>query len=483
MSIRLSIRQCLILGSMVAGLQILPAAQNPPSSSPPTQSPGSDDAGTRTAPAAPLSGIVGIETEGGAEDTSSDLPQIPALLGGKGASTAFVPKQERSNYLRGGINVTATYDDNALLASTGATSNTSVAIFPNFSIEQTTSRIRYTLGYAGGLTINENLGIGNQQAQNLNFDSQFRLSPHVNLRIAEVFSYTTGFFDAGTGTQIGGGSGGPNPSLITPVSTERFNTTTVETNYHFAKNDLIGGSGSFYALHFSNVPEGTDLTDSQTASGSMFLLHRLFQGDWGGVAYRFDRITFDPGGGETLVHSFTLVDTLSLENHFTLSGFIGPQYSVNQGLLPGTSQPTQSTDWSVAGGVEGGWRNLRTGVTAGYSRSVSDGGGVLGAVQLQNIHANFRRELVPGWAVALNFSHGTNQSVTVPFATSASSINLTSAGIALEHNVQNSIGLRVGYTHNFQEQFGLPAPNPTMGAHQNLFYVTISYQWAKPLGM
>ena len=114
----------------------------------------------------------------------------------------------------------------------------------------------------------------------------------------------------------------------------------------------------------------------------------------------------------------------------------------------------------MAGGAEGGWQGQRTSVSAGYSRSISDGGGVLGAVRLQTVHGNFRRELVPGWAVALNASHGTNQSITVPFANSASSINLTSAGISLERNVGKSIGLRMGYSHDFQEQFGVPGTDP-----------------------
>jgi hypothetical protein len=79
--------------------------------------------------------------------------------------------------------------------------------------------------------------------------------------------------------------------------------------------------------------------------------------------------------------------------------------------------------------------------------------------------------------------HGTNQSLTVPLATTASSINLTSAGISLDHNVAKSIGLRMGYSHDFQQQFGLPAPTPTQNASRNRVFVTLSYQWSKPLGM
>ena len=41
-------------------------------------------------------------------------------------------------------------------------------------------------------------------------------------------------------------------------------------------------------------PQEPQLTDSQTASGSAFWLHRIFGGDWGGASYRFERITFNP---------------------------------------------------------------------------------------------------------------------------------------------------------------------------------------------
>ena len=150
----------------------------------------------------------------------------------------------------------------------------------------------------------------------------------------------------------------------------------------------------------------------------------------------------------------------------------------------GTPQSLQSSTWSVAGGVEGGWQNRHTSVSAGYSRSISDGGGVLGAVRLQSVYGNFRRQLVPGWAAALTASHGTNQSVIATSASSASSINLTSAGITVERNVGKRVGFVLGYSHDFQQQFFAPSASPqTLDASRNRFFVTVSYQWAKPLGM
>ena len=70
-----------------------------------------------------------------------------------------------------------TYDDNPLLLSSGVASNTSETIFPNIRIEESTSRIRWSLGYAGGLTVNQKITNQNQGSQNLIFDSQYRREP------------------------------------------------------------------------------------------------------------------------------------------------------------------------------------------------------------------------------------------------------------------------------------------------------------------
>ncbi len=472
------------VGWVVAALTALAAGQSQPAPNPPLQS--SVNVGT-TAPAAALSTAVGIEN-GSGEDTSNTLPQIPSVLGGIGISPALLSELEKSNYLRGGFNLSTAYDTNPLLASSGAAGDASVSIFPNLSIEQTSSRARWKLGYAGGLTINQRFTNENEGSHNLNFDSQYRLSPHVNLRVAETFSLTTGIFDAGAGSQGGIGTGGPNASLLVPLSTQRSTQTTVETNYHVALNDLVGASGSFYDLHFSNLPTAsggqevtTTLTGTDTATGSAFWLHQLFRGDWAGTSYRFARISFSTG--ESRVHSFFAVNTFNLSSHLLLTGYIGPQYAENNGIAPGGTQASQTNDWSLAGGVEGGWRDQRTNLLAGYSRSISDGGGVLGTVRLQNVYGNFRRELVPGWAVAFTASHGGNDALLLAVPGSASAIHLTSAGVSLERNVGQKLGLRLGYTHDWESETGLTSSTPTLAAQRDRFFVTFSYEWAKPFGM
>ena len=473
----MSIRNCSIIGLVLVGMQILSAAQNPPAQTTDTE---------RPAPAPALTGLVGIDAPAADEGNSSDLPQIPSLLGGRGTSLAFRSESERSNYLRGGLNVGAAYDDNALLTPNNSVGNVTYSVFPNIAVEQTLPRIHWSLGYAAGLTVNQRLSNNNQGSHDLSFESQFRLSPHVSLRVAEAFSLTSGIFAAGTGAGVQPGAGGPNTGLITPLASRRSSVTVVETNYHFALNDVVGASGSFYDLHYRDVPAGTQTTlvDTRTASGYAFWLHMLFRQDWAGLSYGFDRLTFNPDG-ETRVHRFMAVNTLSFARNFTLTTFVGPEYSDNHGVVavgPGAGQVSQFSGWAVAGGVEGGWQSKRTSLAAGYSNRVTDGGGVLGAVHLQSVYANFRRELFPGWAAAFGVGHGGNNSLTVPVSGTATSIDTTSVSASLERNIEKNVGLRVGYSHDFQKQGGSPDPNQNFGAHRNRFFVTLSYQWARPLG-
>jgi hypothetical protein len=340
----------------------------------------------------------------------------------------------------------------------------------------------WTLGYAAGLTVNQKLSNNNQVSQDLNLDSQFRLSPHVNLRVAEDFSLTSGFFDSGSGAVVSG-NGGVNANIAAPLSRQRSSATVVEANYHFALKDLVGASGSLNDLHFSDVPSGFSLTNTRTATVSAFWLHGLFGRDWAGVSYSLQRVTFDPSG-ETRVHFITLVNTITLASGFTVTGFVGPEYSENQGLAAegSSAQAVHFSEWSTAGGVDVGWQKVHTSVTAGYSRRISDGGGVLGVVRWQGVHGDVRQQVLPGWAVGLGVNFGTNDALIVPSVGSATSINTASVGASVERNIGRNVGLRFGYGHDFQDFIGSTDPARQGGIHRNRIFVTLGYGWARPLG-
>src|SRR4051812_7823136 len=94
------------------------------------------------------------QTEGAVAPTEDLRAPAPALLGGDTDSLAFSSELERSNYIRGGITVGATYDDNAGNAVTPKIGDFSYSILPNIQLDQTRSRLHWMLGYLGGFTAN-----------------------------------------------------------------------------------------------------------------------------------------------------------------------------------------------------------------------------------------------------------------------------------------------------------------------------------------
>ena len=132
----MSVRNYSILAFAVLGLHVLASGQNPPA--PNSGTAGGND--NRSTPAPALTGVIGIDSPLPEQDSSASLPPIPAVLGGPRLSVALRSESERSNTLRAGVNVGATYDDNALLTPHNELGNTTYSVFPNLSLEQVRSR-------------------------------------------------------------------------------------------------------------------------------------------------------------------------------------------------------------------------------------------------------------------------------------------------------------------------------------------------------
>ena len=133
----MTLRVCLILSLASVGLPVLLEAQDQPAQ-------GTNDASVaRTAPAGAMTGLLGMDDQ--SESGSVETPPVPPIVGGAGSSLAFSSEMERSNYLRAGVNVGAAYDDNALLSSGKQVGNTTYSVFPNIALEQSTSRMRWSL--------------------------------------------------------------------------------------------------------------------------------------------------------------------------------------------------------------------------------------------------------------------------------------------------------------------------------------------------
>ena len=233
------------------------------------------------------------------------------------SSLAFSSELERSNYIRGGITVGATYDDNARnVLPTAQIGDFSYSILPNIQLDQTRSRLHWVLGYIGGFTANQRLTARNQGSHNLNGSLQYRLSPHMDLRLSDSFLDTTGLlqqFQNGFGTPVTGPVNQPNPTLITPLAKNMNNTGAADWSYQFSRDDMIGAGGTFYDAHFRDLPTGsTTLLDTSTRSGDAYWNHRFTARNWTGITYKFQRLDVGSGTNLTNTHSLLLSHTIYL---------------------------------------------------------------------------------------------------------------------------------------------------------------------------
>ena len=414
---------------------------------------------------------------------------IPTLQGG---SLAFEPELARTNYLNTGISIGTAFDDNALSTSSDRISNFGYSVLPYIGLKQSRGRLNWTLDYAAGLTINQQLSSRNQGSHNLGFESEYWLSPHVNFLVRDRFLMTTGFFDqvnqnhdgtSGTVLQT------PNQAVITPLAKQTSNTATTQITYQFGRDSQIGGSGTFYQSHYNDAPVNTTLIDTNSQEAEAFYNHRLFDRDSIGVTYRFQRLTFSPVFNNVLTHSVLATYTFRPRSNLSLSVFAGPQYTNNNSeLMVLTMQlpviylsaiPISQKSWSPAVGGSFNWNGQRTSFVADASRMINDGGGLLGAVKLTTFDAAVRRQLSRNYTTELGVVYGLSDTVGSS-ALSYSSVKSATGNFSLSRRFGTDFGLTLGYAYAYQLQTN-SAPGSTNINH-NRAWITISYTFSRPLG-
>jgi hypothetical protein len=415
----------------------------------------------------------------------------PALLGGDSSSLSFSTELERSNYLRGGLSVGATYDDNAENRATDRVGDFSYSILPNIELDQTRSRLHWVLGYFGGFTANQRLADRNQASHNLNSSLQYRLSPHVDLRLSDNFLDTTGLlqqFKNGLDTPITGPINEPNPTVITPLAKIINNTASADMSYQFSADDVIGGGGTFYDSHFRDQPVGSALPDISTRSADAYYNHRFTPRSWTGITYKFQRLALGSGLETTLTHSLLFSHTIYLQQHMTLSFFAGPEYSEidTVTVTANVAPPVISFDTvtntghelSASGGATFGWQGELTSLHLDATRKITDGGGVLGAVELNSIDGGIRRQFTRTTAVHLNALYGHNRELGTSTVGNGA-LNSATGGLGIEQQLASNLMLRLDYGRDYQQGGTI---SPAGSGNHNRGSISISYNFTRPLG-
>jgi hypothetical protein len=413
-------------------------------------------------------------------DVDADRMLIPPPVSGE-VYPLWFSSEERANYLRGGVTFNTAYSDNVLGAtSAGPVSDVSYSVWPTITLDETTSRLHAVLTYAPGFTFYQRTSSRNETDQNLLIDLQYRLSPHVTVSVRDSFQKSSDVFNQPDQSLVGAISGSAqqaNNSVIAPLADRLNNNGNAGITYQFAANAMVGASGTFNNLHYPDPSEVPGLYDAASRGGSAFYSFRLARQHYIGVTYEYQELLSYPPGGtnQTQTDGFFLLYTFYQSRAFSFSLFGGPQYYSAGVQLTGTTQaPVAATQsWSPAGGASLNWQAQHRSLALSYLHSVSGGGGLVGAVELDSASASLRQQITRRLNAALAGTYANNGILAV----SALGGHSVSGSASLQRRVGEHVSLEAGYTR-LHQTYDFIAANPDT----NREWISISYQFARPLG-
>jgi hypothetical protein len=403
----------------------------------------------------------------------------PAPVSGEGYSMGFT-SETRSNYLRGGLVFSTAYDSDATTGTNGQPiSDVSYSIWPTISLDQTRSRLHWVFNYSPGFTFYQKTSSLNQADQNLGVNLSYRLSPHVTLSLRDSFQKTSNVLNQPNqdfAQPVSGSVFVPNNSVIAPIADVLTNTANATLTYQFSANGMIGASGTFTNLHYPNPSQVPGLSDSSSRGGSVFYTRRLSKMHYIGATYQYQMFLASPttGQSETQTQSAFLFYTLYFKPTLSVSFFGGPQYSdTQQFALP------SSRSWSPAGGASFAWQGKLTSFAASYSKAISDGGGLSGAIQFNNAAASVRRQFTRNLGMSIGASYA-NSSVLDALHASNTGGYTFSGNASVQRRIGEHLNLQLQYMRLHQSYNDIAAISST--PDRNRAVVFISYQFSRPLG-
>jgi hypothetical protein len=427
----------------------------------------------------------GVEdTTGGAATSTSGMqgPMLtPAVIGGgEGYTLAYSTETPRTNYLRGGLLFGVAYDDNALSTGGKAAGDVSYSIMPNIALDQSRPRLHWTLTYSPGFILYQRYTAYNQTSQNLGATFSYRLTPHVTFTAQEGFAKTSGASDELAPSETGGLSGAvqsPNQTIIGPVADTIADNSTARLSYQFSQNGMVGLTGNFSELDYPNPGEVPGLFNSKTSGGGAFYNHRISGKHYIGATYQFQKYLSPALNlGDQMTQTQTVLGfyTLYFRPTFSLSLFGGPQHSETNG--PGV--PPLNL-WSPSAGGSLSWQGEHTSITIGYSRRIADGGGLGGAVTLDNADANLRRQLTRSLNVTFGAGYGMNK-VLDPLPQDNTSGHSLSGTALLQRAFGEHFNTTLGYLR-LREAYSNVAVLSNDLSRDRVWF-SVAYQFQKPLG-
>jgi hypothetical protein len=417
--------------------------------------------------------------------SQSNVPMI-----GTGQMPTAVPTDDQmpTNVFQLRIAAGVRFDDNAQLGSVVKRSDIDYSFTPNVAFVQTRRRLDWGLSYGPGVDISEHRLFADQFTNDFGGHFTWAISRHGVLSAQQNYILSTNPFQqfgSQPFTTTPGSIVSPNQSIYLPNFRRTTSLSQAQYSYQLGAHTTFGMGGSFALARYRNTSGSgapTPLINSQSASGQAYLSHQFTPRNQVGFQYGGQVLKFQQVNARTTTHTFLIFDEIKLTPNSNLSVYGGPEYSLtsnqvelNLGFVL-VVIPVKANTWSWSAGGTYTLSGRRGAMVLNYSRRVSDGGGLTGAVELNGGSANFKWKLSPRWNLALDLAAADNQLLAVK--TGQDELRTYSASMGLSRQLSKHLFMNLFFERLNQTGtlIGLPAGNHDIAG------VSISYDFLKPIG-
>lgn len=425
-----------------------------------------------------------------AQDTPTPKSTIqdengPSHLGSEAPALAIDTDLETGNLLVAGFTAGAVYDTRGLY-HTGTTpfysGDTRYFLEPNVGYQRTFSTGGWTLSYSPGVSISQHDTSNDQYTQNLAGDFHLKPNSYILLHARTDYSITTNPFETVGNVDLLPGLGGPfgpNYDGVLPQTKRTSLVSTGDATFRVAEHSAVGVTGNFQKFNYDAVKTGSGTVvfpfiNSEIIAGSVFFSQQLSPKVNAGVQVAYTDI-YSRGAlvSRTQAPAPMLFLKWNPSERWALTLYAGPEYARTRTVVPPVTYLLRN--WYPTFGGSLAWGGRRSAFDVQAMRRISNGGGLMDAVQDSSAGAGYRVRIVRKLLAELRANWSDEKGLGVSSADYFRSLWL-GGGPVLEMNRSLVLRLDSGWVH--QSERGLSA---VPGNHV-LVQCALEYRFHKALG-
>ena len=420
------------------------------------------------------------QAAGGQNSANESDMAIPPTVSGATFPISFATA-ERSNFLGIGLMGGVSYVTNVFLGEGVTPVNDELySVWPSVTLETTNERWRENFTYSPGFQSYQHATALNQISHNATAAVSYQFGPHSTLSLHDLFLKTSNAFSQPysltTGT-VSGSPGTPAALVIAPYANQISNDAGGLFSHQFSRKEMFGVGGGASQLDYPDRSQAAGLFNSNSYNGNAFFDLRMSTRQYVGVTANYFHITEYPttGADDTQTSAAMPFYAFYLRRNIIFAASGGPQYY--EAAFP-PALPVRGWKPTILASIHAA--TVRTVFSISYQRSVTAGGGLLGAFTTDSGGADLRVQLGHDWIVDCRGTYANYQTlVPLPFLLEESGHTLSGAA-SLSHHLTEHLSAEVGYDYLHQNYAAIPVVANAPDSQR--VYGTMEYQLRRPLG-